>query len=111
MFYVKYILGFKDAGTTGVGPFRAFYDPIVSRAGIHEFCRKNRFIVKKEFGHGSHLESAGIRDVLIYLLVRTVSLLSVGKLAWDDTDITYVLEKERKPRPLTPGSGEREELA
>ena len=96
MFYVKYILGFKDAGTTGVGPFRAFYDPIVSRAGIHEFCRKNRFIVKEEFGHGSHLESAGIRDVLIYLLVRTVSLLSLGKLAWDDTDITYVLEKRNR---------------
>jgi SAM-dependent methyltransferase len=94
MFYVKYILGSRDAGTTGEGPFRAFYDPIVSRSGIHEFCRKNRFIIKEEFGHGSHLESAGIRDVLIYLLVRTVSLLSLGKLAWDHTDITYVLEKE-----------------
>jgi SAM-dependent methyltransferase len=94
MFYVKYILGLRDAGTTGEGPFRAFYDPIVSRAGIHEFCRKNRFIIKEEFGHGSHLESKGIRGILIYLFVRAVSLLSLGKLASDHTDITYILEKE-----------------
>jgi len=94
MFYVKYILGFKDAGTTGEGPFRAFYDPIVSRAGIHEFCRKNRFIVKEECWRESYLDTQGISDILIYLFVRTVSLLSLGKLAWDHTDITYVLEKE-----------------
>ncbi len=94
MFYFKYILGRRDAGTTGEGPFRAFYDPIVSRAGIHEFCRKNRFIIKEEYGHGSHVESKGIRGVLVHLFVRAVSLLSLGKLAWDHTDITYILEKE-----------------
>ncbi len=110
MFYVKYILGFKDAGTTGVGPFRAFYDPIVSRAGIHEFCRKNRFTIKEEFGHGSHLESKSIRDILIYLLVRTVSLLSLGKLAWDHTDISYVLEKEYGANSPAHSSAKREEL-
>jgi len=94
VFYVKHVLGYQDAGTTGVGPFRAFYDPLVSRAGIHEVCRKKRFIIKEEYGHGSHLESKAFRGVLIYLLVRTVSLLSFGKLAWDHTDITYVLAKE-----------------
>ena len=93
-FYVRYIVGFKDAGTTGVGPFRTFYDPIVSRAGINEFCRKNRFIIKEEYWGGSHLDTQGINDILIYLFVRTVSLLSLGKLAWDHTDLTYVLEKE-----------------
>jgi SAM-dependent methyltransferase len=93
LFYVKYIVGLRDAGKTGFGPFPAFYDPIVSRAGIYEFCRKNGFIVKEEFGHGS-IESKGIRGVLIYLLVRTVSLFSLGKLAWEHSDLTYVLEKE-----------------
>jgi SAM-dependent methyltransferase len=110
VFYVKHVLGFKDAGTTGVGPFRAFYDPIVSRAGIHEFCRKNGFNIKEEYGHGSHLESKSIRDILIFLFVRTVSLLSLGKLAWDHTDITYVLEKEQKPCLTELSSTERERL-
>jgi SAM-dependent methyltransferase len=93
-FYVRYIVGLQDAGTTGVGPFHTFYDPIVSRAGIHEFCRKNRFIIKEEYGHGSYLDSQGISGVLIYLFVRAVSFLSLGKLAWDHTDITYLLQKE-----------------
>jgi SAM-dependent methyltransferase len=110
VFYVKHVLGFKDAGTTGVGPFRAFYDPIVSRAGIHEFCRKNGFNIKEEYGHGSHLESNSFRDILIFLFVRTVSLLSLGKLAWDHTDITYVLEKEQKPCLTELSSTERERL-
>jgi len=93
-FYVKYIVGLRQAGTTGFGPFRTFYDPIVSRAGIHEFCQKNGFVIKEEYGHGSYLDSQGISGVLIYLFVRAVSLLSLGKLAWDHTDITYLLEKE-----------------
>jgi len=94
MFYAKYIVRLRGAGTTGFGPFPTFYDPIVSRAGIHEFCRMNRFIIKEEYGHGSHLHSPGIAGFLIHLLVRTVSLLSFGKLAWEHTDLTYVLEKE-----------------
>jgi SAM-dependent methyltransferase len=97
VFYVKHVLGFQDAGTTGHGPFRAFYDPIISRAGIHQFCRTNRFIIKEEYGHGSHLESKSLRDILIFLFVRAISLLSLGKLAWAHTDITYVLEKEQQP--------------
>src|SRR6266446_1582470 len=31
MFYAKYIVRLRGAGTTGFGPFRTFYDPIVSR--------------------------------------------------------------------------------
>jgi SAM-dependent methyltransferase len=94
MFYEKYIVGFRDAGKTGFGPFRTFYDPIVSRAGIHEFCRKKKFIIKEEYGHGSHLHSHGIIGFLIYLFVRSISLLSLGRLAWEHTDLTYVLEKK-----------------
>jgi SAM-dependent methyltransferase len=94
MFYAKHIVRLRGAGTTGFGPFPTFYDPIVSRAGIREFCRMNRFIIKEEYGHGSHLHSQGIAGLLIHLLVRTVSLLSFGKLAWEHTDLTYVLEKQ-----------------
>jgi hypothetical protein len=43
-------------------------------------------------------------------LVRTVSLLSLGKLAWDHTDITYVLEKEYGANSPAHSSAKREEL-
>ena len=78
----------------GFGPFPTFYDPVVSRAGIHEFSRKNRFIIKEEFGHGSYLDSRAITGVLTYVFVRCVSLPSLGKLAWEHADLTYILEKE-----------------
>jgi len=94
MFYAKYIVRLRGARTTGFGPFPTFYDPVVSRGGIREFCRKNRFIIKEEFGLGSPRNSCGITGILTYLFVRCVSLLSLGKLAWEYSDLTYVLEKE-----------------
>jgi SAM-dependent methyltransferase len=94
MFFAKYIVRLRGAGTTGFGPFPTFYDPIVSRTGIHQFCRNKRFIIKEEYGHGSHFHSQSIAGFLINLVVRTVSLLSLGKLAWEHTDLTYILEKE-----------------
>jgi hypothetical protein len=94
MLYAKYIVRLQGAGTTGFGPFPTFYDPIVSRAGIREFCRNERFIIKEEYGHGCDLGSQGITGFLQYTFVRIISLLSFGKLAWDHTDLTYILEKE-----------------
>jgi len=94
MLYAKYVVRLQGAGTTGFGPFPTFYDPVVSRAGIHEFCRKNRFIIKEELGHGSYLNGRAIAGILTYVFVRCVSLLSLGKLAWEHADLTYILEKE-----------------
>jgi SAM-dependent methyltransferase len=94
MFYVKYIVGLRDAGKTGFGPFPTFYDPIVSRIGIHQFCGNKRFIIKEEYGHGSYRDTRGIAGLVIGLLARTISLLSLGKLTWKYADLTYVLEKQ-----------------
>jgi SAM-dependent methyltransferase len=94
MLYGKYITLFRDAGKTGFGPFPTFYDPIVSRPGIQEFCRNNHFIIKEEYGQRSDLRGQGIIGFIIYLFVRTINLLSLGKLAWEYSDLTYILEKE-----------------
>ena len=40
VFYVKYIVGLRQAGTTGFGPFRTFYDPIVSQGGYPRVLSK-----------------------------------------------------------------------
>ena len=94
MFYSKYIARFRDAGKTGFGPYPTFYDPIVSRAGIQEYCRNNHFIIKEEYGQRPELGVEGITGFLIHLFVRGVSLLSLGKLVWEYNDLTYILEKE-----------------
>jgi hypothetical protein len=92
MFYGKYIARFRPAGKTGFGPYPTFYDPIVSRAGIREYCRNNHFIINEEYGQRFDL-GKGITGFLLYLVVRTVSLLSFGQLAWEYADLTYILEK------------------
>jgi len=94
MFYNKYIVRFKPAGKAGFGPYPTFYDPIVSRAGIQRYCRNHHFNIKEEYAHRSALRGQGITGFLIYLFVRSVSLLSLGKLAWEYNDLTYILEKE-----------------
>ena len=94
MFYKKYIVRDRNPGETGFGPYPTFYDPIVSRAGIHEFCRNNHFIIKEEYGHRSNLGGQGITEFLIYVAVRGVNILSLGKFAWNYNDLTYILEKE-----------------
>ena len=94
MFYNKYIVRWRHAGKAGFGPYPTFYDPIVSRAGIQQYCRNHHFNIKEEYGQRSGLRSQGITGFLIYLFVRSVSLLSLGKLAWEYTDLTYILEKE-----------------
>jgi 2-polyprenyl-3-methyl-5-hydroxy-6-metoxy-1,4-benzoquinol methylase len=78
VFYNKYIVRFRDAGKSGFGPYPTFYNPVVSRAGIREYCRNNHFIIKEEYGQGSDF-GEGITGFLIYLIARTVSLLSLGK--------------------------------
>ena len=94
VFYKKYIKDVWKSGTTHFGPFPTFHDPILSRTGIHEYCRKNRFVIKEEHGHSFYLDGQGIIPFLIYLFVRTVNLLSIGKLAWEYNDLTYILEKQ-----------------
>lgn len=94
IFCRKYIDGFQNAGKPGYGPYPIFYDPVVSRAGIHQYCQKNRFAIKEEYGYGFYLNRKGIIPVLIRLFVKSISLLSLGKLAWQYDSLTYILEKE-----------------
>jgi len=96
MFYAKYIVRFRDAGKTGFGPYPTFHDPVVSRVGIHQYCRNTHFVIKEEYGHGYYLDGRGIVGFLTYLFVRGFSLLSLGKLAWEYCDLTYILEKDRE---------------
>ena len=94
MFYNKYIVRWRHAGKAGFGPYPTFYDPIVSRAGIQQYCRNHHFNIKEEYGQRSDPGDQGITGFLIYLFARSVSLLSLGKLAWEYSDLTYILEKE-----------------
>lgn len=94
VFYRKYISGYRNAGKPGYCPYPVFYDPVVSRLGIHQYSKKNRFLIKEEYGSGFYLNGQGIISTLTLLFVKSFSLLSIGKLAWEHDSLIYILEKE-----------------
>jgi len=92
-FHHKYIRGIRNPDEVGFTPFPTVHDRVVSREGIHEFCRKNQFAIKEEHGHTFYLTGLGNVGTLVYVFVRCMNILSLGKLAWRHNDLTYVLEK------------------
>ncbi len=52
IFYTKYIQGYKDAGNPGQAPFPTFYDKVVSRKGIYDFCKAYGLYIKAEYVGG-----------------------------------------------------------
>jgi SAM-dependent methyltransferase len=92
--YHKYILGRKNAGRPGFGPYPTHYDPIVSRKGIREFCKTHRFRVREERGLCTYRIQNSARARLVRVGALTVSVLSLGRLPWTHNNLTYVLCKE-----------------
>jgi hypothetical protein len=46
VFYKKYIQGYQNAGKPGYAPFPVFYDSVISRRGMQEYCRKRGLQLK-----------------------------------------------------------------
>jgi len=92
--YHKYGLGRRNAGKPGFGPYPTYYDRIVSRDGLREFCRSHQLRIRDEYGLCDfRLEkSAGTQLALIVAIM--ISILSIGKLPWRHNNLTYVLKKE-----------------
>jgi len=91
--YKKYIEGNKNAGKPGHAPFPTFYDKVVSRSGIYEFCEKHGLVIKAEYSAGHGRKSRQIFGFLSSLLVRIVHLASFGRLSVEYACLIYVIEK------------------
>ena len=94
VFYKKYIRSNKNAGKPGFGPYPTYYKPVISRAGIKKFCERNNLMVKEEYGHRYYIKKQTVIQKWIILLVRSLNLLSFGKLAWEHVDLTYIIKND-----------------
>ena len=92
--YHKFVLGHKNAGKPGFGPYPTHYDRIVSRNGVRTFCESHRFRIREERGLGSYVIESSMRARMVRLVAISVSGLSLGWLPWKHNNLTYVLEKE-----------------
>lgn len=95
VFFKKYIAGHKQAGSPGAGPFPVFYDKVVSRKGIREYCDANGLEVKAEYGTLGYLRAPTIRASLANAVIWLTSVLSFGRLAANHGGLVYVIEKPR----------------
>jgi SAM-dependent methyltransferase len=91
--FYKYIVGRKDAGKPGFGPYPTYYDGVVSRSGVRDFCKSGSITLTEEYGRCSY-QGRDLRSRVIRLLAITVSALSMGRLPWKHNNLTYVLRKE-----------------
>lgn len=92
IFYYRYLLKKKTAGLPGYGPYRTYYDSVVSRQGLHKFCEKNNLSIEAEYGDGYFRPGSGSIQVAIDVIKRTISFLSFGKLSARHTNLLYVLQ-------------------
>lgn len=91
--YKRYLLGQRNAGKAGFGPYPTVHEHVVSREGIQYYCRRHSFCIKEEFGNGLYMCGVGIVPKLTRMFVIVVSLLSLGKLRWRHNNLTYIIEK------------------
>ena len=94
IFYYRYVQGNKKAGTPGYGPYTTFYNPVISRRGIYEFCRKYNFTVKVEYGDGYLWYGDGLAGRAIKVILRAITVLSFGKLTDRHANLLYILERD-----------------
>ncbi len=91
--YKKHIEHVKNAGKPGFDPYPTVHDPVVSRRGIHQFCREHGLEIKDEAASANYLPQHSVLKPLMRAVVRTISALSLGKLDWRYNNLTYVIEK------------------
>ena len=102
--YKRYVQGYRDAGKPGHVPFPTYYDPVISRRGMHAFCQQHGLAIRAEYGMGGFLPSlARAYRLPVRLVLWILQVLSRGKLATKHNDLIFVIEKipERAPHSIT----------
>lgn len=96
VFYKKYILRSRTTGKSAFGPYPTFHEYVVSRKGIHDYCKKNHLAIKEEYGQPYYLNGQSVVSLLTRIFVITVAFMSFGKLKWEYNNLTYIIEKNMK---------------
>jgi SAM-dependent methyltransferase len=86
----RYILGSANAGKPGFAPYPTVYDPLISYAGLAEYCKQNGLRLRQAVGHFQF--RSGIRSQVISFASWLVAKLSFARLAGDHANLTFVIE-------------------
>jgi SAM-dependent methyltransferase len=92
----RHVFGIRLAGTPGHGPYRTYYDPVVSERGLREFCDRNGLPAPELYRMCSYVDHRLVR-VAAFL----TSTLSAGRLAWRHNNLLLIVQT---PRPASAAS-------
>ena len=95
VFYYR-LLGNRNAGKPGYAPYPVYYNQVISRGGIRDFCGKNNLTLLAEYGDGYWRPGKGIAMLLIHLIKIIISTLTLGKLSSKHTNLLYILKVNSK---------------
>ena len=86
----RWVMGYRPAGTPGYGPYPTYHEPVISRAGIREFCEAHNCWLIEENGVAMHLQ----QNKWIMLPISLAGwLLSFGRLAWRHSNLQFTIRK------------------
>jgi SAM-dependent methyltransferase len=93
--HYKLVLGQPNAGKPGFAPYPTYYDPVVSRAGVRDFCAQHGLELAEEIGHRMYddYSSNPVIRACVKAAVGLTGALSLGRIQSDFADLTFVLRK------------------
>ncbi len=95
VFYYRFLGRRKNAGKPGYAPYPTYYNPVISRSGMHSFCKEegSNVLLEAEFGDGFIRPGHGVVKIMIHIFKRVINILSIGTLSSRHTNLLYVLRK------------------
>ena len=81
----RYMLGYPQAGTPGHGPYRTYYDKVVSERGLREFCLGNGMSAPELYRLCSYESQRSVRTAAFL-----TSMLSGGRLPWRHNNLLLI---------------------
>lgn len=93
VFYYRFILGIKTAGHAGHGPYKTYFDSVVSRTGMHAFCARHGLRVEAEYAFATDGPRNPAMRKLVAAATRIVNLLTLGIFSDKHADLLYVLRR------------------
>jgi SAM-dependent methyltransferase len=91
--YYRHALGKSNAGEPGYAPYPVYYDPVVSREGMRQFCGRCTLRVVAEYGDGYLRPGTRATRAFIHFTKQCIHILSCGVLSARHSDLIYVLQK------------------
>ena len=93
VFYYRYVKGIKTAGLPGHAPYPVTYDPLLSCAGLEQYCQQHGLRICQGYRKNNYLRKKTMRTWLVRMAAQCFSLAALGYLQWRHNDLILVLQK------------------